>query len=433
MTRQHVLGMKYSKKNPTPATSSANAGLNRRNFLLRGGLGIGGLVLSTALNPASLFAASGVKRPRELIGFTEFRTNLPGGRQANEITMRAAVVRADGTRHRFVAGKLSRKPNTWTQFAGWSPDGRQAIIGSGWESPENGAWEEAHKTFRFTPEGWLYDTLLLDLASAKLTNVTAVERVSFYNTGVFFWPNAPKKLGFQALIGGDSHPFSMDLDGRNKKDLTENSKEFAYGFNASPDGKQIAYHKSYQIFIADADGAHAKRIETGQPFNFVPQWSPDGEWLLFVAGEHYNCHPHIVRRDGSGLRKVADRQGYRGVVEFLDVPDFHGGSSDVPLWSPDGKWIYYTAKVGGSVELLRVSLAGTIEQLTQTPHGNLNYHPKFSPDGKWVVFGSNRSGTRQLYVLRAEGGAAYPITRLKPGWGAMWPQWQPVSKTERGN
>ena len=57
-----------------------------------------------------------------------------------------------------------------------------------------------------------------------------------------------RSCGFQALIGGDSHPFSMDLDGRNKKDLTENSREFAYGFSASPDGKQIAYHKSYQIY-----------------------------------------------------------------------------------------------------------------------------------------------------------------------------------------
>ena len=399
---------------------------SRRRFMLRCGFVLGGTAMG-AIDANGAVGVQGTGR-NGWIGFTELQTNREGGRHANMITMRAAIVRADGRQHRRLGREFSRKPNTWTQFAGWSPNGEQAILGNGWESQENGDWEEAQKTFRFQKEGWLYDTLLFDLRSGKTTNVTAVERVSFYNTGVFFWPKQPNRLGFQALIDGDSHPFSMDRDGRNKKDLTAGSKEFAYGFEASPDGTQIAYHKSYQVFIANADGSGAKRVETGQPFNFVPQWSPDGEWLLFVAGEHYNCHPHIVRRDGSELRKVADRQGYRGVVTIFDVPDFHGGSSDVPLWSPDGKWIYYTATLGSSVELMRVSLLGKIEQLTKTPKSYLNYHPKFSPNGEWIVFGSNRTGTRQLYVMRADGGEASAITRVKPGWGAMWPSWQPAVK-----
>jgi len=45
------------------------------------------------------------------------------------------------------------------------------------------------------------------------------------------------------------------------------------------------------------------------------------------------------------LRKLADRGGYRRVVEFLDVPDFHGGSSDVPMWTVDGQSVFYTALV----------------------------------------------------------------------------------------
>ncbi len=398
---------------------------SRRSFVGRCGLAL-----------VAPMYASGAVRDKSIkgegwIGFTEYRTNLEGGRHPNVVTMRAAIVRANGRQHQRMGTEFTQKPNTWTQFAGWSPDGEQAILGNGWESPENGAWEEAQKTFRFNAEGWLYDTLLVNLQSGKATNVTAIDRVSFYNTGVFFWPKQPNRLGFQALINGDSHPFSMDLDGRNKVDLTAGSKEFAYGFNASPDGTQIAYHKSYQVYIARADGSDAKRVETGKAFNFVPQWSPDGEWLLFVAGEHYNCHPHIVRRDGTGLRKVADRQGYRGVVSIFDVPDFHGGSSDVPLWSPDGKWVYYTAMIGSSVELMRVSLDGNPEQLTTTPPNSFNYHPQFSPDGKRVVFGSNRTGSRQLFVMQSDGGECSQITRLEKGWGAMWPHWQPALKLGR--
>lgn len=401
---------------------------SRRDFLRQAATGTASLATTTWLAGChtSSVARSSDQTPQ--IGYTEFRTNLPGGRHANNITMRACVVNADGSGRRVLAGELVRQPNAWTQFAGWSPDGRYAIIGRGWESPENAAWEEEHREFRFTPQGWLYDMFLLDMATGRLSNLTAVERVSFYNTGLFFWPKDPRRLGFTAIIGRDSHPFSMDLDGRNKRDLTAGSKEFAYGFNASPNGRRVAYHKSYQVYLAAADGSNAVKVDTGKPFNFAPQWSPDGEWVMFVAGEHYDCHPHVVRADGSGLRKLADRRGHRGVIEFLDVPDFHGGSSDVPVWSADGSWIYFTALVEGCLELMRVFLDGRVEQLTRSSNRALNYQPKPTLDGRHVIFGTNRDGARQLYVASAGGEDARAVTQVPPGHGAMWPWWRPLGK-----
>ena len=276
----------------------------------------------------------------------------------------------------MLAEELADEPDAWTQFAGWSPDGKTAIIGRGWQSPENAKWEEEHKPVPLHARtAGCYDSYLVDLATGKATNVTAVERVSFYNSGLFFWPGDPTKLGFTALIDGNSHPFRMDRDGRNKVDLTKDSKEFAYGFSSSPDGKRIAYHKNYQVYLADADGSNAVHVKTGQPFNFVPTWSPDGKWVLFLSGEHYDCHPHLVRADGTGLKKLADRGGYRGVIEFLDVPDFHGGSSDMPVWSADGKSVFYTAKVGKSVELFQATLDGKATQLTKSPAGDAALPP----------------------------------------------------------
>jgi Tol biopolymer transport system component len=132
-----------------------------------------------------------------------------------------------------------------------------------------------------------------------------------------------------------------------------------------------------------------------------------------------------VHADGSGLRKVADRGGYRGVVAFLDVPDFHGGSSDVPAWSADGKSVYYTAKVGANVELFRVTLDDRTERLTQTPDGSLHYHSQPSQDGRWLVYGSKRDSVRQLYVRRLADGVERRLTDLSRGHAAMWPHWQP--------
>ncbi|MGE0375262.1 MAG: TolB family protein, partial [Planctomycetaceae bacterium] len=354
------------------------------------------------------------------------QTNLPGGRHANIVTMRARTVRADGTDDRPVGAELVERDDSWTQFAGWSPDGTQAIVGCGWESPENAAWEEEHRTFRMDGDGWLYDVHLVDIDGGRAVNVTAVERVSSYNSGLFFWPGAPDRLGFTALIDGVSHPFRMHLDGTHKVDLATGQEGFTYGFNASPDGRRIAYHKAYQIYLADADGANSVHIETGQPFNFVPQWSPDGERVLFLSGEHYNCHPHVVNRDGTGLRQLADRNGYRGVVTFLDVFDFHGGSSDVPVWAADGQSIFFTRREGETIELCRASLDGQLDQLTHSPPGSHNYHPTPSADGQWLILGTNKTGTRQLEVMHLGTGRTHALTRVPAGQGAMWPHWQPL-------
>jgi len=360
-----------------------------------------------------------------LVGYTELRTDLPGGRAANAFTERACLVQADGSQRREVAPQLITNANTWTQFAGWSPDGTQAIIACAWESSENAAWEEEHKTFRMAPGAWALDCHLLDLATGRATNLTAVERVSHYNGGLFFWPSDPSRLGFTPLIDGESRPYSMNHDGTGKKDLSQQAG-FAYGFNASPDGKRIAYHQDYQVYLADADGKNARKIETGQPFNFAPVWSPDRQWVTFVAGVRDNCHPHLVRFDGTGLRKLADRGGYQGWILFLDVPDHHEGSSDVPSWATDSRWLYYTARVGEAVELMRVSLDGSVEQLSHSKPGVLHYHPNASPDGKQVLFGATRDGVRQLYTANPDGSEARPITALTKGHAAMWAHWQPT-------
>lgn len=366
-------------------------------------------------------APSGPQPP--LIGYTELRTDLPGGRHANVRTMRAAVVRADGSGRRRLAEDLAREPDTWTQFAGWSPDGRTAIVGVGWQSPENARWEEENRRFRMEEGKWKLDACLVDLASGRVTNVTAVERVSHYNGGLFFLP-AGKGLGFTPLIHGVSKPYVMDLDGRNKRDVSGAGGGFAYGYGASPDGKRICYHENYHLFVAAADGSDKRAIRTGNRFDFAPTWSPDGLWLLFLSGEHYDCHPYVVRPDGSGLKKLASRNGYRGVIEFLDVPDFHGGSSDIPVWASDGKAVYTTAQVGKNVELFRVTLEGDVHRLTHSTEGTLHYHPRPSSDGQWLAYGSRREGTRNLYVMRLADRSETRITAFRSGRAAMWPHWQ---------
>ncbi len=96
-------------------------------------------------------ATSASKTSTRWIGYTELRTDLPGGRHANVRTMRAMLIQADGQGRKRLGDAMVDDPNAWTQFAGWSPDGRTAILSRGWQDPENARWEEDHKTFRMQP------------------------------------------------------------------------------------------------------------------------------------------------------------------------------------------------------------------------------------------------------------------------------------------
>ncbi len=362
-------------------TSRPTAIVCRRDFLRTGAAAV-------ALAPCTLFGADRDDTPPDaLIGYTELRTDLPGGRHANVKTMRAIVVKADGTDRRVLVEELTREAGSWTQFVGWSPDGKTARLSRYWKSEDVGKWEEEHKTFRPAGDGVRYDAYLFDLATGKPTKQAPVER-------------------------------------KNKSDLI---KSLVHGMSVSPDGKRSAFETpDYQLYLADGDGSNARHVPTGMSFNFLPQWSPDGTRVLFLGGEHYDCHPHVIKADGTGLKKLASRGGYRGVIDFLDVYDFHEGSSDLPVWAADGESIFYTALVGRNVELFRATLDGQSTQLSDQPAGVVHYHPQPSPDGKWLVYGSKREGVRQLYVMRLSDKKEWRITDLAKGRAAMWPHWQPT-------
>jgi Tol biopolymer transport system component len=52
----------------------------------------------------------------------------------------------------------------------------------------------------------------------------------------------------------------------------------------SPDGKQLAFDNAYLIHIVDVEGNAPPRQLPGQKAqNLSPDWSPDGQWLVFTS------------------------------------------------------------------------------------------------------------------------------------------------------
>jgi hypothetical protein len=348
--------------------------------------------------------------------------------------MRPWLLRADGSGGGELAPGIVNDPDMWCSFEGWSPDGRFALLTRTLNPAENAAYEEANKTFRI--DRWTLDSFLVPMgdghATAEPRNLTPPDAPGRYNP-MFFLRGDATRIGWNPLIDGKQRAYSMQFDGSDRREISTGKETLTYGYALSPDGTRIAYLQNYQIYLANADGSDPRWVDTGQKFNGGYDWSPDGQTLLFVAGKRNNADIYVVKRDGTEWRKLADVGGYESKVSIIDVYDYHDGSSNGPAWTPDGAWILYTARVGSSSQIMRVNLAGHVEQLTSSPDGTANYMPRPSPDGKWICFGSNRDGVRQLYVMSADGRSTppYPITHLAPGSGALWPKWQPAGSDAR--
>jgi len=84
--------------------------------------------------------------------------------------------------------------------------------------------------------------------------------------------------------------------------------------------------------------------------------------------------------------------------------------------SPDGANIAYTVtstdwKANAyDVEIWLSHQGRSPIQLTNNPKGS-STSPKWSPDSKWIAFLSDRGDKTQLYLISAEGGEAFPLTK----------------------
>ena len=203
----------------------------------------------------------------------------------------------------------------------------------------------------------------------------------------------------------------------------------------SPDGSQVAFIRAMAPIVNDApsdcslwigDRATGKvrpvtsNADPQCEREYNPRWSPDGTQLTYwrqpsMDGTATVTAVFVVNADGTDERRLTD-------------PDIKAGESD---WSPDGEWIVFATYPlaqyqSGESHLYRVHPDGTgLEQLTDFTSAELRAtQPRYTPDGKWIVFTAVTSSTRSLWAIPSEGGEPVEIAA-----GGIYTHgtWQPAA------
>jgi TolB protein len=149
--------------------------------------------------------------------------------------------------------------------------------------------------------------------------------------------------------------------------------------------------QTYELYVADADGANRVRIAASPLPIMSPAWSSDGEWLAYVSFERRVSAVYVQHRRTGKKTMVSARAGINGA----------------PTFSPDDKKLALTLSgSNGNLDIYLLELAtGKLTRLTDEP--GIDTEAVFTPDGSAVYFTSDRSGSPQIYRL-ALGGSERP-------------------------
>ena len=151
----------------------------------------------------------------------------------------------------------------------------------------------------------------------------------------------------------------------------------------SPDGLWIAFASNrhpdadyradeLDLWVVAAGGGEPRKLPKPAGPAFWPQWSPDGKQIAFLGHDQprgawgvRNVHVWLV--PAGGAQPARDLMpGFDRSCEDLVITDTKAlhGAAQKPIWSADGRELYFIASDSGSCHLHRIaSSGGTPERL----------------------------------------------------------------------
>ncbi|MEX2261747.1 MAG: protein kinase [Bryobacteraceae bacterium] len=200
-------------------------------------------------------------------------------------------------------------------------------------------------------------------------------------------------LVYTARLDGNWDIFIQRVGGKNALNLTRDSSADDTTPVFSPDGEKIAFRSDRDgggIFVMGATGESLRRL-TGEGYN--PSWSPTGREIVYSTEQ-------VIRPEA--------RSGARGQLWIVSVDTAEKrrlptpNDAVQPHWSPHGKRIaYWAADAAGIRDIWTVPAQGG-QPAPVTKDTALDWNPVWSPDGRLLYYASDRSGTMNFWRVRVD-------------------------------
>ena len=196
-----------------------------------------------------------------------------------------------------------------------------------------------------------------------------------------------KSIVYSSAASGNLDLYLQRVEGRNTTNLTADSPADDTQPAFSPDGTRIAFRSERGgggIFVMGATGEAVRRLSD---VGYNPSWSPDGRFI--VCAQETIEQPASRYSNASALWVIDVSTGERRQVTTGDAVQ--------PSWSPHGHRIaYWAADASGQRDLWTMPAQGGAP-VAVTNDRFVDWSPIWSPDGRYLFFSSDRGGSMNLW------------------------------------
>ena len=200
---------------------------------------------------------------------------------------------------------------------------------------------------------WPLNNLEIYTARPDGSDLRRLTRNDDYDAEATVSPDG-KRIVFTSTRDGDVELYTMNVDGTDVRRVT-NRVGYDGGAFFSPDGRRVVWRAMYpetpadsadyrrllaerlvrpsrlELWVADADGRHARQVTRLGAASFAPFFHPDGRRIVFASNypdpRSRNFDLYLVGVDGSGLERVTTS------AEF----------DAFPMFSPDGRRLVFAS------------------------------------------------------------------------------------------
>jgi Tol biopolymer transport system component len=226
-------------------------------------------------------------------------------------------------------------------------------------------------------------------------NPDVTEEARFFNTRLTI-PAKKDFAPYKDYIG--SRLEILDIESGLRKVIYQSTTPFEAP-NWSRDGKFLVFNSNGLLYKISSDGGKPELINTdfADTNNNDHGISPDGKQLVI---SHHSKNK--IHNENSVIYTLPISGGIPKQITEKSPSYWHG-------WSPDGKYLIYTAKRNNQWDIYRIPATGG-EEKQLTDNTFLNDGSEYSTDGNYIWFNSNRTATMEIWRMNQDGSEQTQIT-----------------------